>query len=170
MRQLGAGGSTNLNVDWKGRGLDVDMNLGRVAATESVPVNMMILTECAVPFLGNDMMSLCAKSRLLIERLSLPYSARYKTTGSTCPLILPPSPSVATMSSLDTPIADVSPLSGFYSWTDTLRGVYYGPGSVKTGLPKLLNTLGIKKALIVTGKSLYNKASYRDIPVSLINI
>jgi len=63
------------------------------------------------------------------------------------------------MSSLDTAIFDASPLSGFYSWTDTLKGVYYGPGSVKTGLPKLLNTLGIKKALIVTGKSLYNKTN-----------
>ncbi|RDB25420.1 Alcohol dehydrogenase 2 [Hypsizygus marmoreus] len=48
-------------------------------------------------------------------------------------------------------------MSGFYSWTDTLKGVYYGPGSTTTALPKLLNTLGIKKALVVTGTSLYNK-------------
>jgi alcohol dehydrogenase class IV len=61
------------------------------------------------------------------------------------------------MSSLDATTADASPLSGFYTWTDTLKGVYYGPGSVKTALPKLLNTLGAKKALIVTGKSLHNK-------------
>jgi len=61
------------------------------------------------------------------------------------------------MSSLDATASDSSPLSGFYSWTDTLKGVYYGPGSVKTALPKLLNTLGVKKALIVTGKSLHNK-------------
>jgi len=71
------------------------------------------------------------------------------------------------MSSLDPTVDDASPLSGFYSWTDTLKGVYYGPGSVKTALPKLLNTLGIKKALIVTGKSLYNKASYLGIFISL---
>lgn len=63
------------------------------------------------------------------------------------------------MSSLDPTVSNSSPLSGFYSWTDTLKGVYYGPGSVKTALPKLLNTLGVKKALIVTGKSLYHKAS-----------
>ncbi|KAF9033252.1 alcohol dehydrogenase IV [Hymenopellis radicata] len=46
---------------------------------------------------------------------------------------------------------------GFYSWTDTLAGVYYGPGSLSTALPKLFTTLGVKKALIVTGKSLYTK-------------
>lgn len=48
-------------------------------------------------------------------------------------------------------------LHGFYSWTHTLEGVHYGPGSVSTALPKLLDSLGATKALIVTGKSLYNK-------------
>ncbi|KAG6820245.1 hypothetical protein H0H93_003409 [Arthromyces matolae] len=48
-------------------------------------------------------------------------------------------------------------LIGFYSWTDTLKGVYYGPGSTKIALPKLLGVLGIKKALLVTGKSLHDK-------------
>jgi len=68
------------------------------------------------------------------------------------------------MSSLDaTTTSDPSTLSGFYSWTDTLKGVYYGPGSVKTALPKLLNILGVKKALIVTGKSLNTKASVVEI-------
>ncbi|KAF8967833.1 alcohol dehydrogenase IV [Flammula alnicola] len=61
------------------------------------------------------------------------------------------------MSSLDTTTFDSSPLEGFYSWTDTLKGVYYGSGSTKTALPKLLNTLGVKKALIVTGRSLHEK-------------
>ena len=51
-----------------------------------------------------------------------------------------------------------SNLSGFYGYTDTLKGVFYGPGSVKTALPKLLDILGAKKALIVTGKSLFHKA------------
>ena len=46
---------------------------------------------------------------------------------------------------------------GYYAWTDTLEGVYYGPGSVSTALPKLLDTLGASKALIVTGNSLYTK-------------
>ena len=48
-------------------------------------------------------------------------------------------------------------LQGSYSWTDTLKGVYFGPGSLKAALPRLLDTLGAKKALIVTGNSLYNK-------------
>ncbi|KAG6915459.1 hypothetical protein DXG01_011363 [Tephrocybe rancida] len=48
-------------------------------------------------------------------------------------------------------------LSGFYGWTDTLKGVYYGPGSTTTALPKLLRTLSITKALLVTGSSLHDK-------------
>jgi len=48
-------------------------------------------------------------------------------------------------------------LSGYYAWTHTLEGVYYGPGSVTTALPKLLSDLGASKALIVTGNSLYTK-------------
>lgn len=48
-------------------------------------------------------------------------------------------------------------LQGNYSWTDTLRGIYYGPGSVKTALPKLLKTIGGTKAMVVTGRSLYEK-------------
>jgi alcohol dehydrogenase class IV len=48
-------------------------------------------------------------------------------------------------------------LNGYYGWTDTLKGVYYGPGSLKTALPKLLNILKVKTALVVTGKSLYHK-------------
>ncbi|KIM40170.1 hypothetical protein M413DRAFT_446331 [Hebeloma cylindrosporum] len=64
------------------------------------------------------------------------------------------------MSSLDAVAHDdPSPLSGFYSWTDTLKGVYYGPGSTTTALPMLLNTLGVKKALIVTGRSLNEKTN-----------
>jgi hypothetical protein len=50
-----------------------------------------------------------------------------------------------------------STLQGFYGWTDTLKGVFYGPGSVTTALPKLLESLGAKKALVVTGKSLHTK-------------
>ena len=63
------------------------------------------------------------------------------------------------MSSLDTSVLDSPPLQGFYSWTDTLKGVYYGPGSVVHALPKLLDTLGVKKALIVTGRTLYEKVT-----------
>ena len=48
-------------------------------------------------------------------------------------------------------------LHGYYACTHTLEGVHYGPGSVSTALPKLLDTLGATKALIVTGKSLYTK-------------
>ncbi|KAJ6567365.1 hypothetical protein DFH09DRAFT_1081356 [Mycena vulgaris] len=48
-------------------------------------------------------------------------------------------------------------MSGSYGWTDTLKGIYYGPGCVATALPKLIQTLGAKKGLIVTGRSLYTK-------------
>lgn len=64
------------------------------------------------------------------------------------------------MSSLDANAVDSSLLNGFYSWTDSLKGVYYGPGSTTTALPKLLNILGVNKALIVTGRSLNDKASF----------
>ncbi|KAF8633424.1 hypothetical protein AX17_004595 [Amanita inopinata Kibby_2008] len=45
----------------------------------------------------------------------------------------------------------------FYGWTDTLKAVYYGPGSVKSALPKLLSTLKATRALVVTGRSLHEK-------------
>ncbi|EMD37636.1 hypothetical protein CERSUDRAFT_114286 [Gelatoporia subvermispora B] len=61
------------------------------------------------------------------------------------------------MSGLDNATTESASLHGYYSWTDTLKGVYFGPGSVATALPKLLLTLGAKKALIVTGKSLREK-------------
>ncbi|TFK44778.1 alcohol dehydrogenase IV [Crucibulum laeve] len=61
------------------------------------------------------------------------------------------------MSSLESSSSPSTTLQGFYGWTDTLKGVYYGPGSVATALPKLLKTIGGTKALIVTGKSLYQK-------------
>ena len=48
-------------------------------------------------------------------------------------------------------------LSGYYAWTHALEGVYYGPGSVSTAIPKLLGDLGASKALVVTGNSLYTK-------------
>lgn len=47
--------------------------------------------------------------------------------------------------------------AGSYAYTETLKGIYYGPNCVETALPKLLDTLGAKRALIVTGKSLRNK-------------
>ncbi|PIL35440.1 hypothetical protein GSI_02167 [Ganoderma sinense ZZ0214-1] len=46
-------------------------------------------------------------------------------------------------------------LSGFYAYTETLKGVHYGPGSVKTALPKLLASVGGNRAFIITGKTLY---------------
>jgi len=61
------------------------------------------------------------------------------------------------MSSLDNTEHLTTSLQGFYGYTDTLKGVYYGPGSVKTALPKLISTLGATKALVVTGKSLHDK-------------
>ncbi|KAJ8515275.1 hypothetical protein ONZ45_g7278 [Pleurotus djamor] len=63
------------------------------------------------------------------------------------------------MSSLDISPSTTSTLSGFYSYTDTLKGVYYGPGSLKTALPSLLKKIGGTKALVVTGKSLHEKTN-----------
>ncbi|KAJ7229112.1 alcohol dehydrogenase IV [Mycena pura] len=51
----------------------------------------------------------------------------------------------------------MSALSGSYGWTDTLKSVQYGPGCTVTALPKLMHTLGVRKGLIVTGRSLYTK-------------
>lgn len=61
------------------------------------------------------------------------------------------------MSGLDSAQYPSSNLQGSYGWTDTLKGVYYGPGSLATALPKLLQTLGGTKALVVTGRSLHDK-------------
>lgn len=61
------------------------------------------------------------------------------------------------MSGLDSVQYPSSNLQGSYGWTDTLKGVYYGPGSLATALPKLLQTLGGTKALVVTGRSLHDK-------------
>ncbi|EPQ57494.1 iron-containing alcohol dehydrogenase [Gloeophyllum trabeum ATCC 11539] len=61
------------------------------------------------------------------------------------------------MSALDSTQHDSTNIRGFYAYTDTLKGVFYGPGSVNTALPKLLDTLNGTKALIVTGKSLHDK-------------
>ncbi|KAJ7667569.1 alcohol dehydrogenase IV [Mycena polygramma] len=51
----------------------------------------------------------------------------------------------------------MSALSGTYGWTDTLKSVQYGPCCVTTALPKLIQALGVKKGLLVTGHSLYTK-------------
>lgn len=63
------------------------------------------------------------------------------------------------MSGLDNTQYESTNLQGQYAWTDTLKGVHYGPGSVNTALPKLLKTLGASKALVVTGRSLHDKVS-----------
>ncbi|KAH9940441.1 iron-containing alcohol dehydrogenase [Epithele typhae] len=50
-----------------------------------------------------------------------------------------------------------SDLTGSYAYSDSLKGIHFGPGSTATALPKLLDALGAKKALIVTGRSLFTK-------------
>jgi alcohol dehydrogenase class IV len=60
------------------------------------------------------------------------------------------------MSVLNIAPQDSYDLQGVYSYTD-LKSVYYGPGCVEKALPALLQKLGAKKALIVTGKSLFEK-------------
>ena len=64
------------------------------------------------------------------------------------------------MSAMDINDYTSTDLQGRYAWTNTLKGIYYGPGSTKTALPKLLAELGITKALVVTGKSLHDKVQY----------
>ncbi|THH32300.1 hypothetical protein EUX98_g1897 [Antrodiella citrinella] len=61
------------------------------------------------------------------------------------------------MSAMDTAQHPSTDIQGYYAYTDTLKGIYYGPGCIVSALPKLLQTLGAKKALIVTGKSLSQK-------------
>ncbi|EKM54125.1 uncharacterized protein PHACADRAFT_145770 [Phanerochaete carnosa HHB-10118-sp] len=61
------------------------------------------------------------------------------------------------MSALDTTSCNSSNLQGFYAWTDTLKGIQYGPGCLEEALPNFLDLLGVKKVLIVTGRSLYEK-------------
>lgn len=48
----------------------------------------------------------------------------------------------------------------YYAWTNTLKGIYYGPGSLKSALPQLLGTLKASRALVVTGKTLYEKVTF----------
>lgn len=63
------------------------------------------------------------------------------------------------MSALSNDKHGSSTLEGNYSYTNTLKGVYYGAGSLATALPKLRAKIGGTKALVVTGKSLYTKVS-----------
>ncbi|KAJ7367827.1 alcohol dehydrogenase IV [Mycena albidolilacea] len=51
----------------------------------------------------------------------------------------------------------MSALSGSYGWVEAIKSVNYGPGSVATALPELIQLLGVKKALLVTGRSLSTK-------------
>ena len=53
-------------------------------------------------------------------------------------------------------MATTSDIAGSYAYTN-LQIVYYGPSSVKTELPKLLDKFNVKKAMILTGNSLKNK-------------
>lgn len=62
--------------------------------------------------------------------------------------------------SLDSAKQQDSSLHGSYAYNDVLKGVYYGAGSLTTALPKLMDILGAKRALIVTGKSLNNKVIF----------
>lgn len=50
-------------------------------------------------------------------------------------------------------------VSGSYAYSETLREVRYGPGSVKTALPELLALFNPSNAFIVTGKSLQTKTN-----------
>ena len=58
-------------------------------------------------------------------------------------------------------------LHGSYAYTDTLKGVYYGPGCVHTALPRLLSVLGGSKAFVITGKSLREKVTFMNLHFTL---
>ena len=49
-----------------------------------------------------------------------------------------------------------SSLSGSYAYTE-LKGVQYGPGCLSDALPKFIEQFGVKRALVVTGRSLHTK-------------
>ncbi|KAA1476790.1 iron-containing alcohol dehydrogenase [Dentipellis sp. KUC8613] len=73
---------------------------------------------------------------------------------------LPSAPLQSQSAAMSTLLADKhasTNLQGFYSWVEPIKGIYYGPGSVATALPKLRAAIGGKKALVVTGHSLYHK-------------
>jgi hypothetical protein len=58
----------------------------------------------------------------------------------------------------------MSALSGSYGWVEAIKRVNYGPGSVATALPELIQLLGVKKALLVTGRSLSTKVRRYPAP------
>ena len=61
------------------------------------------------------------------------------------------------MSAMDVSQYESTDLRGTYVYPETLKGVHYGPGCLATALPKIMESLGVKRALIVTGKSLSQK-------------
>ena len=61
------------------------------------------------------------------------------------------------MSALDINDYASTDLRGTYAYHEQLKKIFYGPGVVETALPELLNLFGAKKAVIVTGKSLFEK-------------
>ncbi|KAH7903164.1 hypothetical protein BJ138DRAFT_1021065, partial [Hygrophoropsis aurantiaca] len=58
-------------------------------------------------------------------------------------------------------------LQGSYAWVDAIRKISYGPGCVTKALPQIMDLLGGKKALIVTGNSLRTKT---DVVEKIENI
>ncbi|KAJ6627357.1 alcohol dehydrogenase IV [Mycena sp. CBHHK59/15] len=48
-------------------------------------------------------------------------------------------------------------MSGAYTYTESLKTIHYGIGCLATALPESIDALGVKKGLIVTGRSLFSK-------------
>lgn len=61
------------------------------------------------------------------------------------------------MSIIDRDTHPSTAYQGHYSWHDNLQGITYGPGCIKTALPELLGVLGIKRAMVLTSKSVLSK-------------
>lgn len=76
------------------------------------------------------------------------------------------------MSIIDRETLPSTTYQGHYSWHQRLQGLFYGPGCVKTALPELLETLQIKRAMVLTSRSvlfkvrsMYMRAAFPNIMV-----
>jgi hypothetical protein len=61
------------------------------------------------------------------------------------------------MSTIDRSTTTSTTFQGHYAWHQNLQGIFYGPGCVNTALPGLLETLGLKRAMVLTSKSVLTK-------------
>ncbi|KAF7313382.1 ATP-dependent DNA helicase PIF1 [Mycena chlorophos] len=58
-------------------------------------------------------------------------------------------------------------LQGSYGWIDTVKSIAYGPGVLKTALPQQMQLLGVRKALVISGRSVSKTDAYRKLEAIL---